>query len=50
MITGQAGTHVAKLEAAIMVFFRFVASGALAIAASFECDLYDYEVIRLKHR
>ena len=48
MITGQAGTHVANL--AIMVFFRFVASGALAIAASFECDLYDYEVIRLKHR
>ena len=50
MITEQAGTHVAKLVLGIMVSFRFFASGALAIAASFECDLHDYEVIRLKHR
>ena len=50
MITGQAGTHVAIIVAAIMASFSFVAYGALAIAASFECDLYDYEVIRLKHR
>ena len=50
MITGQAGTHVAILVAAMLVSFRFVATGAIAIAASCECDLYDYEVIRLKHR
>ena len=50
MITGQAGTHVAKLAAAMMAVFRFVAYGALAIAASFECGLCDYQVFRLKHR
>ena len=50
MITEQAVTHVAKLVGAKMISFRFEAFGALAIAASFECVLHDYEVIRLKHR
>ena len=45
MITEQAGTHVAKLVGAIMISFRFAACGALAIAASSECCLHDYEVI-----
>ena len=45
MITEQAGTHVAKLVGAIMISFRFAACGALAIAASSECGLHDYEVI-----
>ena len=50
MITEQDGTHVAILVAVEMmvVSFRFAAYGALAIAASFECGLHDYEVMRLK--
>ena len=51
MITEQDGTHVAILVAVGMmevVSFRFAAYGALAIAASFECGLHDYEVMRLK--
>ena len=52
MITEQDGTHVAILVAVdmiVVVSFRFAASGALAIAASFECGLHDYYVVRLKH-
>ena len=53
MITEQDGTHVAILYVAVgnlmvVVSFRFAAYGALAIAASFECGLHDYEVMRLK--
>ena len=45
------GTHVAILVAVgmmVVVSFHFAAYGALAIAASFECGLHDYEVMRLK--
>ena len=48
--TGQAGTHIAILVAVgmiVVVSFRLAACLALAIAASIECGLIDYNVMRL---